>query len=44
MNYTDTEMLVEKAKNGDMSAIDKLYRAYYDPVLKFVIKDRSERI
>ena len=38
MNGTDINELVERAKNGDKAAIDELYRAYYDQLLKFVMK------
>ena len=38
MNGTDINELVERAKNGDKAAIDELYRAYYDQLLKFVTK------
>ena len=38
MNGTDINELVERAKNGDKAAIDELYRAYYEQLLKFVMK------
>ena len=33
-----TEEIVEKARSGDRSAFDDLYREYSEPLLKFVVK------
>lgn len=38
MNNNDTEQLVERAKNGDRTAVDELYRIYSEPLRKFIIK------
>ncbi len=38
MNDLNTQQLAERAKNGDKAAFDELYRAYSEPLLKFVIK------
>ncbi|MBQ8121329.1 MAG: sigma-70 family RNA polymerase sigma factor [Ruminococcus sp.] len=38
MNDLNTQQLAERAKNGDKAAFDELYRAYSEPLVKFVIK------
>ena len=38
MNDLITQQLAERAKSGDKAAFDELYRAYSEPLIKFVIK------
>ena len=38
MNDLNTQQLAERAKSGDKAAFDELYRAYSEPLIKFVIK------